>query len=104
MGLSDWMFFVWLDLLYGWICLFDGIFCLRHVLCVCGMFGLDGCFVWLDALFDWMLCSAGCFIWWGSFCLMVGFVCFVGLFVFCLVGGVRCTGVDVSHMVCFCLV
>lgn len=72
---------MWLDLLYGWICLFDWIFCLRHVLCVC-----VGCVVWMDALFGWMLCLIGCFVrrdalFGGEvFLLMVGFVCLAGLF------------------------
>ena len=65
----------------------DGTFCLRHVLCVCGVFCLDGCFVWLDALFDWMRCSVGCFVWWGSCFFMVGFVCLGGLLSDGLVGG-----------------
>ena len=80
-------FFVWLDVLYGWMCLSDGIFCLRHVLCVVG------CFVWWEVLFGGMLCLVGCFVWLdalfggmlclvGKFCLLVRIVCLVGPFLF----------------------
>ena len=76
---------VWLDVLS------DGIFCLRHVLCVVG------CFVWWEVLFGGMLCLVGCFVWWdalfGGMCLFLfGLICFVWWDRCSLVGGVLCTG------------